>query len=149
MGFLSPWFLGGLLAAGLPIYVHLLRQHKSEPRKFASAMFLERRTQSSVKHRRLKYLALLAMRLAIILLLALMFANPFVNRTGAAAAGGRKQLVLAVDNSFSMRTGDRFERAKQQALDTISGMGAGDRGQVLGFASSVQILTQPVNDKEE
>ena len=43
-------------------------------------MFLERRTQSSVKHRRLKYLALLAMRLAIIVLLALMFANPFIRR---------------------------------------------------------------------
>ena len=64
MGFLSPWFLGGLLAAGLPIYVHLLRQHRSDPMKFSSVMFIERRTQSSVKHRRLKYLALLAMRLA-------------------------------------------------------------------------------------
>lgn len=149
MGFLSPWFLGGLLAAGLPIYVHLLRQHRSEPLKFASTMFLEKRTQSSVKHRRLKYLALLAMRLAIILLLALMFANPFINRSGAAAASGRKQVVVAVDNSFSMRTADRFERAKQQALEVISGMGAGDRGQVLGFASSVQIVTQPVDDKEE
>jgi hypothetical protein len=51
MGFFSPWFLGGLLAAGLPIYVHLLRQHRSEPLKFASTMFLEKRTQSSVKHR--------------------------------------------------------------------------------------------------
>ena len=149
MGFLSPWFLGGLLAAGLPIYVHLLRQHKSEPLKFASTMFLEKRTQSSVKHRRLKYLALLAMRLAIILLLALMFANPFINRSGAAASQGRRHVVVAVDNSFSMRTADRFEQAKRQAMDTIARMGAGDRGQVFGFASSVQILTQPVEDKEE
>lgn len=149
MGFLSPWFLGGLLAAGLPLYVHLLRQHRSEPIKFSSLMFIEKRTQSSVKHRRLKYLALLAMRLAIILLLALMFANPFIKRSASAAGGGRKHLVIAVDNSFSMRAGDRFERAKRQALDTLSGMGAGDRGQVFAFASNVQILTQPTADREE
>jgi hypothetical protein len=149
MGFLSPWFLGGLLAVGLPLYVHLLRQHRSEPVKFSSLMFIERRTQSSVKHRRLKYLALLAMRLAIILLLALMFANPFIKRGAVAAGTGRKHLVIAVDNSFSMRAGDRFERAKQQAMDALSGLGAADRGQVFSFASNVAILTQPTNDREE
>ena len=100
-------------------------------------MFLERRTQSSVKHRRLKYLALLAMRLAMILLLALLFANPFINRS-VAAGGGRKFVAIAVDNSFSMRTGDRLARAKQAALDVIGSMGAADQGQVMTFASNVR-----------
>ncbi|MDZ4799139.1 MAG: BatA domain-containing protein, partial [Bryobacteraceae bacterium] len=120
MGFLSPLFLGGLLAAGLPVYIHLLKQHRSEPVKFSSTMFLERRTQSSVKHRRLKYIALFAMRLAIILLLALMFANPFVQRAVGSAGGGRKFVAIAVDNSFSMRTGDRLAQAKQAALSALS-----------------------------
>src|SRR4051794_33059992 len=148
MGFLSPWFLGGLLAVGLPLYIHLLKQHRSEPLKFSSLMFLERRAQSSVKHRRLKYLALLAMRLAIVLLLALMFANPFVRRS-AAAAGGRKFVAIAVDNSFSMRAGDRLGRAKQAALDVVGSMGATDRGQVMTFASNAQMLTQATSDKGE
>ena len=78
MGFLSPWFLGGLLALGIPFYLHLLRQHKSNPLPFSSLMFFEKRTQSSVKHRRLKYLALLAMRCALLALLALLFAKPYV-----------------------------------------------------------------------
>src|SRR5947209_14815885 len=146
MGFFSPWFLGGLLAVGLPVYIHLLRQHRSEPIKFSSVMFLERRTQSSVKHRRLKYLALLALRLAVILLLALLFANPFIRRS-VTAAGGRKFVMVAVDNSFSMRAGDRLNQAKRAALDVVSGMGAGDRGQAMTFASSVQLLTQPTSDK--
>lgn len=148
MGFLSPWFLGGLLAAGLPIYIHLLRQHKSEPVKFSSAMFLERRTQSSVKHRRLKYIALFSLRLLIILLLAVLFANPFIRRS-VSASGGRKFVPVLVDNSFSMRTGDRMGRAKQAALDAISTMGNGDRGQVMSFASNVQLLTAPTSDKAE
>ena len=32
MGFLAPWFLGGLVALGVPIFVHLLRRHVAVPR---------------------------------------------------------------------------------------------------------------------
>ena len=62
MGFLTPWFLAGVAAVGLPIYVHLLRQYRQKPVPFSSLMFFERRTQSSIKHRRLKYLLLFALR---------------------------------------------------------------------------------------
>lgn len=148
MGFLSPWFLGGLLAAGIPIYVHLLRQHRSNPLPFSSLMFFERRTQSSIKHRRLKYLALLALRIALIVLLALMFANPFVRRSESAASG-RKLLVLAVDSSFSMRAGGRFGAAKQQAIEALSSFRPGDRGQIVSFSAGVQFHTQAVEDVQE
>ena len=141
MGFLSPWFLGGLLAVGLPVYIHLLRQHKTVPMPFSSLMFFERRTQSSVKHRRLKYLLLFALRLAIILLLALLFANPFINVSASKADAGRKLVIVAVDNSFSMRAGDRLARAKQEAMNALSGMRPGDRGQVIAFSTNSQLMT--------
>src|SRR5450631_2945377 len=98
MGFLAPWFLAGIAALAVPFYVHLLRQHKNTPRPFASLMFFERRTQSSIKHRRLKHYALLALRLAMILLLALLFANPFI-RTTVPLGSGRKLVFVAVDRS--------------------------------------------------
>src|SRR5579862_1859207 len=69
MGFIAPGFLAGLAAVGLPIYFHLLKRHKTTPLPFASLMFFERRTQSSIKHRRLQYLLLFALRLAFIILL--------------------------------------------------------------------------------
>src|SRR3954467_7716459 len=100
MGFLAPAFLGGLVALGLPVYIHLLRQHKSTPLPFSSLMFFERRTQSSVKHRRLKYLLLFALRLGLLFLLALMFASPFIKTAHAPVGAGRKLMVLAIDNSF-------------------------------------------------
>jgi hypothetical protein len=112
-------------------------------------MFFERRTQSSVKHRRLKYLALLALRLAIILLLALLFANPFVKVPAAKADAGRKHIVVAVDNSFSMRSGDRLARAKQEAMNVVASLRAGDRGQVIAFATHAQMMTQPIDDTAE
>jgi hypothetical protein len=149
MGFLSPWFLGGLAALGLPVYIHLLKQHRSVPLPFSSLMFFEKRTQSSIKHRRLKYLMLFALRLAMILLLALAFANPFVTRTVNPMAEGKKLLIVAVDNSFSMRAGDRLATAKQQALDTLSSFRSGDMGQVISFASKANLLTQQIDDRAE
>lgn len=149
MGFLSPWFLGGLAALGLPVYIHLLKQHKSIPLPFSSLMFFERRTQSSIKHRRLKYLLLFAMRIAMVLLLALLFANPFLTRTVDPKAEGKKLRVFAIDNSFSMRTGDRFAAAKQQALDALSGLRGGDLGQVVSFSTQVNMLTQQTEDPAE
>src|SRR4051794_41210549 len=96
-------------------------------------MFFEKRTQSSVKHRRLKYLLLFALRVALLALLALAFANPFINTSGAAAAGGKKLVVLAVDNSYSMRQGNRLDRAKQQAVEALSAVRGGGKGIAVGF----------------
>lgn len=148
MGFLAPWFLAGAAAVGLPLWIHLLRQYRSTPHPFSSLMFFERRTQSSIKHRRLRYLLLLSLRVLLLILIALAFANPFVTRT-TGAAGGRKMLVLAVDNSFSMRYGDHLARAKQAALQAVSNLRPGERGQVLAVGSHVHFMTQPIEDTDQ
>src|SRR5579871_2387301 len=140
MGFIAPWFLAGLAAVGLPIYFHLLKRHKTAPLPFASLMFFERRTQSSIKHRRLQYLLLLALRGAVIALLAFAFARPYLESRLAALAGGPKLTVLAIDNSFSMRAGDRLARAKQAAADLASKLAAHDKLEVLAFGSQVQVM---------
>src|SRR5690349_2311346 len=148
MGFLAPWFLAGVAAIGLPFWIHLLRQYRSTPHPFSSLMFFERRTQSSIKHRKLRYLLLLSLRVALLILMALAFANPFVTRT-AASTGGRKLLVIAVDNSFSMRYDNHLARAKQEARRTVSNLHQGERGQVLAVGSRIQFLTQPVEDADQ
>src|SRR3954471_9875673 len=114
MGFFSPWFLAGAAAVGLPIWLHLLKRHKVDPQPFPSLMFFEHREQSSVQHRRLDYILLFILRVAMFVLLALLFANPFINRLTPKGAG-KSIVVVAVDRSFSMRTregtGTRFDRA--------------------------------------
>ena len=140
MGFLAPWALAGLVAVGLPVWLHLLRKHKTTPLPFASLMFFERRTQSSIKHRRLQYLLLLALRAAVIALLALAFARPYLQSRLAALAGGPKLTVLAIDNSFSMRDGDRLVRAKREAAEVASKLRGQDKLQVLAFGSQVHVM---------
>src|SRR5271154_695695 len=121
MGFLAPWALAGLAAVTLPLWLHLLRKHKTTPLPFRSLMFFERRTQSSIKHRRLQYLLLLALRAAVLALLALAFARPFLrSHSGAWASGGPRLTVRGIDNSVSMRQGGRLERARREALQVAS-----------------------------
>src|ERR1700730_6957078 len=115
MGLFAPWFLAGVAAVGLPIYLHLLRRHSTTPRPFSSLMFFEPRTQSSIKHRRLRYLLLLSLRMALLVLLALAFANPFIMRSSAGAPSSRL-VLLVIDDSFSMRAGTRMNDAKRDAV---------------------------------
>jgi hypothetical protein len=145
MGLFSPWFLAGLAGVTLPLYLHLLKRQTREPKQVSSLMLFESRTQASTRHRRLRYYLLLALRLAMLVLLILAFANPFINRAAANLASSRL-VLLVVDNSFSMRAGTRLEDAKTAAMETLSGIGAA-RGQIAAFGAQLQLLTQPIQDQ--
>ncbi len=145
MGVLAPWFLAGAVAIGVPIYLHLLRQHTSAPHPFSSLMFFEPRTQTSIRQRRLRYLVLLALRLALLLFLVLAFADPFINRS-AAGVKGEKLLMVVVDNSFSMRAGSRLADAKREAVSLLASRNPVERAQVMTLGSKLQALTQPIQD---
>jgi hypothetical protein len=145
MGLFAPWFLAAMAGLALPVYLHLLRRQTTKPKEVSSVMFFESRTQSSTRHRRLRYYLLLSLRLLVLLLLILAFANPFINRNAAALASNRL-VLLVVDNSFSMRAGTRLEDAKNAAMSVLSGKGAA-RAQVAAFGSQLRYMTQPIEDQ--
>lgn len=146
MGFLTPWFLAGSLAVGLPIWLHLLKKHKTTPLPFSSLMFFEKRTQSSIKHRRLRYLLLFALRTALIMLIVLAFAHPYVEQKLMPLKRSGEVTVLAIDNSLSMRAGTRLEEAKTAAKSLVSGLNPGERAQVLAFGQRVQVMSEVTDD---
>src|ERR1035437_730204 len=124
MGFFAPWFLGGLVAVGLPVFVHLLRKQTTVPRPVSSLMFFEQGKQSSVRHRRLRYLLLFTLRALAVLLLALAFARPFFRHKAVLASD--RLLLVAVDDSFSLNAaaggsaaGSRLDEAKRGALSVL------------------------------
>src|ERR1700723_436815 len=137
MGLFAPWFLLGLAGLGLPLYLHLLKRQTTIPKPVSSLMFYESRTQSSTRHRRLRYYLLLSLRLLVLLLLILAFANPFINRNAAALASNRL-VLLVIDNSFSMRAGTRLADAKEAAITVLSGKGAA-RAQIGAFGSQLRL----------
>jgi hypothetical protein len=147
VGFFAPWFLAGLAAVGLPVWLHLLRRSQNISQPFSSLMFFERRTQSTVQPRRLRYLALLLLRIAVLTLLALAFAKPFINEQVLTAA--RKTLaVIAVDRSFSMRHAGRMERAKNEARQVLAQIPANTPVQVFAIDARTESLTQAGADRQ-
>jgi hypothetical protein len=156
MGFLAPWFLAGALAVGVPVFVHLLRRQTTEPRPVSSLMFFERGTQSSVRHRRLRYLLLFALRTLTVLLLALAFARPYFKHKTVLASD--KLLLVAVDDSYSMNAkaggagvsaGTKLDEAKRGALEALAHKSAGQKAQVIELGGQIRLLTQPVEDAGE
>src|SRR5271165_1989943 len=145
MGLFAPWFLAALAGLAFPLYLHLLKRQTSTPKEVSSLMLYESRTQSSTRHRRLRYFLLLSLRLLLLALLILAFANPFVNRNAAALASNRL-VLLVIDNSFSMRAGTRLAAAKDAAISVLSGKGAA-RAQVASFGSQLHLITQPIEDQ--
>jgi hypothetical protein len=161
MGLLAPWFLGGLAALGVPVFVHLLRRHVTTPRPVSSLMFFERGMQSSTRHRRLKHLLLFALRFLLLLLVVLAFANPFVRRPATDVNG--RLLLIVLDDSFSMRAGTggvgagigslsaatRFAEAKREALALLAAKPAAQKAQVMALGGQLDILTQPTTDEAQ
>src|SRR5580692_3818932 len=118
MGLLAPWFLAGLAGLALPVYLHLLKRQTSRPKPVSSLMLFESRTQSSTRHRRLRYFLLLSLRLLVLVLF---------------------------DNSFSMRAGTRLADARDAAMRVLAGKGAA-RAQIAAFGSQLHFMTQPIQD---
>jgi hypothetical protein len=118
----------------------------------SSLMFFEQGTQSSVRHRRLRYLLLFALRTLLVLLLALAFARPFFRHKSVQASD--KLLLVAVDDSFSMNAAagsgsTRLDEAKRGALEVLSHKAGGQKAQVIALGGQMRLLTQPTEDAGE
>ena len=148
MGFFTPWFLAGAgRRVGLPVWLHLLRKHKTTPLPFSSLMFFERRMQSSIKHRRLRYLVLFALRTALILLIALAFAQPYVRQAAApASAHGRSHRAGHRQLAQHARRQPAGPRPNRWPRRMVAGLRPGERAQVLAFGSRVQAMSEVTDD---
>ncbi len=135
MGWLAPGFLLGALAIALPVWLHLLKRSASQPRKFSSLMLFEPQQRSTTRRRRIDHWLLLLLRVAVLLLLAAAFAEPYV-RGHLPGSAPEKLLVLAIDDSFSMRAGTRLADAQREALALIAAKPRDTQAQVVaaGFA---------------
>lgn len=148
MGLVAPLFLLGALAIALPIWLHRLQTQSSERKAFSSAMLLETARQQVHVRRKLKYLLLLAARIAVLTLLALAFAKPFMTVSSdnvlATAAGTR---VVIVDTSASMGRAGVFSQAQAEARRAIDDAPDDALLQVVGADGSLQLASDLGMDK--
>ena len=150
LAFLAPLFLAAAAAIAIPIIVHLRRREQKDPIPFPSLMFLRRVPHRSSSRRRIQHWSLLLLRALALILIAAAFARPLLRDDGALAAVGgapARELVILLDRSYSMGVGDRFEQAKQAALDTIATLRQVDRATVIAFDGAARPLSDPMSDR--
>jgi hypothetical protein len=138
---LAPAFLFGLLAVGLPWWLHRLSSTNPNKQKFSSSMFLEPGEPRRVLAKQVQYLLLLALRIGVLVLLALAFAQPALwRKPQAAASGGARLHLIVLDGSASMGDDGRWERARGAARDVVDRMSGDDRGQVVVAGRQFEVL---------
>ncbi|HEU4700547.1 MAG TPA: BatA and WFA domain-containing protein [Gemmatimonadales bacterium] len=101
IGFLHPWLLAGLAAAGVPVLLHLLARREPPTVIFPAVRYLVNTTREHRNRLRLQHWLLLLLRTLLIVALVLAAAGPTLPRGGAGAGHAPSALVLVVDDSPS------------------------------------------------
>ncbi|MBI2187681.1 MAG: BatA domain-containing protein [Acidobacteria bacterium] len=137
---MAPLFFAALAALAIPVLIHLIQREKKQVVRFPSLMFIQRVPYKSVRRRRIHNWFLLIVRLTALALIVLAFSRPFFERDDLdLATGGAREVVVLLDQSYSLAMGDRWERARAAASDAIDGLGPDDRGSVVLFSSGAEI----------
>jgi len=100
IGFLHPWALAGLLAAAIPVLLHLLARREPPTVVFPAVRYLITTTREHQRRLKLQHLLLLLLRTLLIVALVLAAAGPTLPGSGV-AGHAPSALVLVVDNSPS------------------------------------------------
>lgn len=147
MVFLTPLFLVGLLAALIPVAIHLIRKEKPPKLMFSTIRFLKKTSKKLVLFQQLQQILLLLLRSALIVLLVIAFARPLINQTVARLLDADPQsAVILLDVSMSMQYGDTFEVAKEAAQDILTTMTAGDEVALIAFSDSAEFVREFTTD---
>lgn len=121
MSFLEPLFLIGLLAAGLPLLVHLFNRKKAIRRQFPAMTFLLESNQKNARSVKVRQWLLMALRILVIALVALALAKPYAMSRSGVASSDRlpTATIIVVDTSASMRRDGWWERTRDALDETL------------------------------
>ena len=143
MVFLTPLFLIGLLAALIPVAIHLIRREKPPKVMFSTIRFLKKTSKKLVLFQHLQQIALLLLRAAVIVLLVLAFARPLFNQSVARLLDADPQsAVILLDLSMSMRWQDNFDQAKAEALAVVDRLSGGDELGLIAFSGAAEVVRE-------
>jgi hypothetical protein len=146
--FLTPLFALGMAAVAIPILVHLVHKERKDTTLFPSLMFLRRTPYQHSRRQRIRHWFLFLLRAMAFLIAVAAFARPVFSRATAAAPslGGGREVVVLLDQSFSMRYGDRWAKALEAARRAVDGLGVSDRATVVLFNDQARAANEASGD---
>lgn len=149
MAFLTPLFLFGLLAAAIPIAIHLIRKEKPPKMVFSTLRFLKNTSKKLILFQQIQQWLLLLLRAAVICLLVFAFARPLFDSSIAGLVDAEPEsAVILMDVSMSMQYEERFEQARDAARTFIAEMTPGDEVAVIAFADATISVRELSSDLE-
>ncbi|HYO26362.1 MAG TPA: BatA and WFA domain-containing protein [Lacipirellulaceae bacterium] len=124
MGFLSPLLLAGAALAAVPVVLHLVMRRQARPLVFPALRFVQQRRDSNRRRMRLRHWLLLALRCALVALVAFALARPTLKGSGLRGKEGAPLAVAVVmDNSLRMdyvhQNRSRLEQAAGTAQELV------------------------------
>ena len=123
--FLTPFYLLGAAAAGIPILIHMVHKKRAQRVLFPTIRFLKASNERTSRRQKIQDLLLLLMRILLLILLAMALAQPFLGRRRWGAGRGIRAVIL-LDNSYSMGTVHegtaRFKTAKDLAAVAVDAL---------------------------
>lgn len=138
MNFLYPLFLAGCFAILLPLLFHLIRRSTKTKVPFSALRFLQPSLPRLTRKSRLEHLWLLLLRCLILILLALAFARPYLQKalTPQSSQNPRRHLFL-IDSSASMRRDRTWDRALQILSEKLAEMDPQSLAAIYSFDMSL------------
>jgi hypothetical protein len=119
--FLNPFLLWGLLAAAIPIAIHLLnrRRHKTIP--WAAMQFLLKATRESRGKKKLRHILILTCRALAVAALIFAAARPIVSGLTGWGGGSIDTVALLLDRSASMESkpADGLDSRRQIVIQKV------------------------------
>jgi hypothetical protein len=150
MGLITPLFLIGLLGIAMPWWLHRLETQTTEREKFSTTRFLEASRKRIHVQRKLKFLVLMALRMAFLALLAFAFARPVLfSEPDLAVSEDTTHHIIVMDTSFSIQGDNRMAIARQQVNDILDEMGGDDIASLYAASASVRMLAGATDDADE
>ena len=128
----NPVFLYGLTAAAVPVIIHFIHTHRAKIKPFSTLRFLRFSVRKHARKFRMENLLLLFLRMGVIALIALAFAEPVmkVSKFPLAGKGAPSSVVVILDNSYSMGYREEgislFDMALETGIDILDTLDASD-----------------------
>jgi len=130
--FLNPFALFGLLAAGIPILLHIFNLRKLQTIEFSTLSFLKELQKTKIRRLKIRQLLLLFLRTLLIILIVLAFSRPTLKGSlpGGLAEQAKTTAVILFDDSQSMTAsdgqGELLHQAKTSAAAVLNIFKDGD-----------------------
>ncbi|MDH3760800.1 MAG: BatA domain-containing protein [Gammaproteobacteria bacterium] len=143
LSWINPLYLSGLLLLALPVLIHLVQKQHSQGKRFPSLMFLQQIPQREKRRFEIRHWLLLALRCLLLALIVFAFARPFLSTESGTAElePGRKDSVIVLDRSYSMRIADHWQQALDLALQRVDRKQPLDRIGIVLFDEETEILS--------